>query len=60
MTHLYIKCYAKVNGEEKLMGMRFLKRNETISEAENSCRRMFPNYEERGRIFKEYVRNLKG
>lgn len=45
MTHLYIKCYAKVNNKEKLMGMRFLKRGETISEAENSCRRMFPNYE---------------
>ena len=45
MTHLYIKCYAKVNDEERLIGMRFLKRNETRSEAENLYRKMFPNYE---------------
>ena len=45
MTHPYIKCYAKANDEERLIGMRFLKRNETRSEAENSYRKMFPNYE---------------
>lgn len=45
MTHPYIKCYAKANDEERLIGMRFLKRNETRSEAENLYRKMFPNYE---------------
>lgn len=45
MICTYIKCYAKTNDEEKLIGMRFIKRNETRSEAENSYRRMFPNYE---------------
>lgn len=45
MICTYIKCYAKVNGEEKLIGMRFIKRSETRSEAENSYRKMFPNYE---------------
>ena len=45
MTHTYIKCYAKANDEEKLIGMRFLKINETRSEAENSYKKIYPNYE---------------
>ena len=43
MAHLYIKCYAKVNDEERLIGMRFLKRNETRSEAENSYKKIYGN-----------------
>lgn len=45
MTYPYIKCYAKSGNKEKLIGMRFLKRNETMTEAENSYKKMFPNYE---------------
>lgn len=45
MIYPYIKCYAKSDNEEKLIGMRFLKRNETTGEAENSYKRIFPNYE---------------
>lgn len=45
MTYPYIKCYAKSGNKEKLIAMRFLKRNETMTEAENSYKKIFPNYE---------------